>query len=40
MKANECTTLAALSLEAWYAAACQWEEEPEIDDPWQHNTDI
>jgi hypothetical protein len=32
--------LAAVSIELWYNLACQWEEEPEINDPWQRNTDI
>ncbi len=40
MKTNEINAFAALSLDAWYQLACQWEEEPEVDDPWQHNTDI
>ncbi len=40
MKTNETNTFSALSLESWYQLACQWEEEPEIIDPWQRNTDI
>ncbi len=40
MKNNEIAMLAAASLEAYYSIACQWEEEPEVEDPWQRNTDI
>lgn len=40
MKTNSSAALAAFSLELLYEQACQWEEEPEFDDPWQRNTDI
>ncbi|GEM_PF-3693487 len=30
---------AAYELEEWFWIASQWEEEPEIDDPWQRNVD-
>ena len=39
MKNNDRIALSALTLEECYALACQWEEEPEPADPWQHNTD-
>ncbi len=39
MKNNEQLLLAVQSLEACYEMACQWEEEPELFDPWQRNMD-
>lgn len=40
MKTNETMLLASAALEAYYVIACLWEEEPEVEDPWQRNTDI
>ncbi len=40
MKTNDAAAQNALTMEDWYHIACQWEEEPEIYDPWQRNTDL